>query len=255
MRTPAELVRRREGAQQPLCDLDDLRALRDALQQDGELVAAQARGGVHLAEGRAQPVGDADEQLVAGGVAQRVVDGLEVVEVDERDRDDLVVPRRAAAAPARCGRGSSARFGRPVSGSCSARSRSWDSSSRCSDASRMRSTRPRTAWSARRSATPITTGSQKPAGWRTRSATSRGGCAPARPSSAFASSGWASSASRRPRRPSGRRPRTSRTAPVRPCSLPSPSSDGDRVARVLHERAQQRGAAAAPVPERDERGR
>ena len=29
---------------------------------------------------------------------------------------------------------------------------------------------------------------------------------------------------------------------------------GDRVARVLHERAQQRGAAAAPVPERDEEG-
>ena len=94
MGAPAELVRRREGAQQPLGDLDDLRALRDALQQHGELVAAQARGGVHAAQGRAQAVGDADEQLVARGVAQRVVDGLEVVEVDERDGDDLVVPRR-----------------------------------------------------------------------------------------------------------------------------------------------------------------
>ena len=43
-------------------------------------------------ERAAQPLGDGDEQLVAGGVAGAVVDGLEVVEVHEEDGD------RAAAA-------------------------------------------------------------------------------------------------------------------------------------------------------------
>ena len=33
----------------------------------------------------AQPVGDATQELVAGSVAEGVVDGLEVVEIDEED--------------------------------------------------------------------------------------------------------------------------------------------------------------------------
>ena len=56
---------------------------------DGELVAAHARDGVGLAHQRAQPVGHHLQQLVAGGMAQRVVDVLEVVEVEQVDRHHL----------------------------------------------------------------------------------------------------------------------------------------------------------------------
>ena len=51
------------------------------LEQHGELVAPEAGHGV-TGPGRAsQPLGDGDEQLVAGGVAEAVVDHLEVVDV------------------------------------------------------------------------------------------------------------------------------------------------------------------------------
>ena len=52
------------------------------LDDDRELVAAQARDGVAGAGRRAQPFRDGDEQPVALGVAETVVDGLEVVEVE-----------------------------------------------------------------------------------------------------------------------------------------------------------------------------
>jgi hypothetical protein len=51
-----------------------------------ELVAAQARHRVALAQHRAQPLGHALQQLVAHAVAEAVVDELEVVQVDEHHR-------------------------------------------------------------------------------------------------------------------------------------------------------------------------
>ncbi len=64
----------------------------DALQQDGELVAAEARGRVRLAKRAAQALADRAEERVAGAVAQAVVDGLEVVDVDEEDGEAVVAP-------------------------------------------------------------------------------------------------------------------------------------------------------------------
>ncbi len=63
----------------------------DALEQDGELVAAEARGGVAGADARAQALADLEQDPVAGGVAEAVVDRLEVVEVDEDDGQADVV--------------------------------------------------------------------------------------------------------------------------------------------------------------------
>ena len=73
-------------------------ALLDVLQQDRELVAAEAGRGVAGADARVEPLGDLDEHLVAGSVAEAVVDGLEVVEVEEHDGE-------AAALAPRAGRG------------------------------------------------------------------------------------------------------------------------------------------------------
>ena len=55
------------------------------LGQDRELVAAEPGDQVVVADEAADPLGDRDEQRVAGGVAEGVVDDLEVVEVDEQD--------------------------------------------------------------------------------------------------------------------------------------------------------------------------
>ena len=53
----------------------------------GELVAAEPADGVAGADRAAQPGGDLPQQLVAGRVAERVVDLLEAVEVAEEDAE------------------------------------------------------------------------------------------------------------------------------------------------------------------------
>ena len=67
-----------------------------------------------LAHGGAQPVGDGAQQLVAAGMAERIVDLLELVEIDEVDGE-----RTAAAqgvTDASIWSRNSARLGSPVSG-------------------------------------------------------------------------------------------------------------------------------------------
>ena len=61
-----------------------------SLEEHAELVAAEPGARVAAAAGMpSSRAADADEQLVAGGVAEAVVDGLEVVEVDEQHRELL----------------------------------------------------------------------------------------------------------------------------------------------------------------------
>ena len=77
---------------------DERRVVRggDVGDEDRELVAAHARDGVLLAEHRLQTRRDHPQQLVAEGVAERVVDELERIEVEEHHRH-----RRAGAARVR----------------------------------------------------------------------------------------------------------------------------------------------------------
>ena len=80
----------REGDEHPLADrLGDVLT---AVDDDGELVAADAGDDVAGPHAAAQPLGEDEQELVAGGVAAAVVDALEVVEVDEEHA------HRAAAA-------------------------------------------------------------------------------------------------------------------------------------------------------------
>ena len=74
---------------------------RRVLEQHRELVAAEARGEIVLAQRGAQALGDGHEQRVAGGVPERVVDALEVVEVEEHDRRRVVVARERGLDPQR----------------------------------------------------------------------------------------------------------------------------------------------------------
>ena len=66
--------------------------VRDPVEQDGELVAAEAGDRVRRANGALEAPRHLLQHRVAGRVAEAVVDGLEVVQVDEHDAD-----RRAAA--------------------------------------------------------------------------------------------------------------------------------------------------------------
>ena len=58
----------------------------DVLEQDDELVAAETRRGVGVADARGQPGRGLAQELVPGDVAEGVVDVLEHVEVDEQQR-------------------------------------------------------------------------------------------------------------------------------------------------------------------------
>src|SRR5689334_16467617 len=58
----------------------------DVLLEHHELVAAEAGDEILRTQHLAQPLGNRAEQLVAAGMAERVVDLLELVEVDEQQR-------------------------------------------------------------------------------------------------------------------------------------------------------------------------
>ena len=82
-----ELDRRAQGAGQAVGDAAGGDLATGAGDHHGELVAAEAGDHVAGTQHAAQALGDDLEQAVAGPVAERVVDDLEVVEVDEQDRD------------------------------------------------------------------------------------------------------------------------------------------------------------------------
>ena len=72
-------------------DVIDLAAL---IEDHHELVAAEARDDVACAQRTAQPVGHFEQEQIAGLVAQRIVDDLETVEVDEQHRKAAIVALR-----------------------------------------------------------------------------------------------------------------------------------------------------------------
>ena len=112
-------ARHREGLGEPSRDVLGGRAGAalglgaEVAEEHEELVAAVAREQPVRALDPAQARGDPAQQAVAGRVAQRVVDELEVVEIDGEQRHGLVAPagarrRRPSAAP-RAGCGSAGR--------------------------------------------------------------------------------------------------------------------------------------------------
>ena len=64
----------------------------EVLGDDGELVAAEPPDEIDLAHAFLQPRRDLREQRIAGGMAERVVDVLEAVEIEAEHRHQLAVP-------------------------------------------------------------------------------------------------------------------------------------------------------------------
>ena len=76
-----------DGLEQPLCQHHRVLGARQPALDDRELVGIESRQRVLLAQGGAQPLGDAAQELVADRMPQRVVDRLEIVEPEDQQRD------------------------------------------------------------------------------------------------------------------------------------------------------------------------
>ena len=116
----AERERLGERFQQALGDQLRTGGQRESVGDDDELVAAQAAEGVGLADHALEPFGHRAEQFVAGAVPERVVDRLEVVEVDEQRRHRLLLWRARVSVCSIRSR-IRVRFGSPVRASWVAR--------------------------------------------------------------------------------------------------------------------------------------
>ena len=83
----AHRERRAQVGADPVGDPAGVVGVDDRVEDDPELVAAEARDGVARSERADQPLADGDQQPVADGVADALVDDLEPVEVEQDDRD------------------------------------------------------------------------------------------------------------------------------------------------------------------------
>ncbi len=113
---PLQHERLLEDGPQLVGDGDGAVAGGDPGQQHGELVTAQPRDGVDLAERALEPLADVDEELVAVVVAEGVVDLFEPVQVDQqqRRREQLPVGRPDGLAGAVAQQGAVGQAGQPV---------------------------------------------------------------------------------------------------------------------------------------------
>ena len=87
-----------DGGREPLRELDRAAGAADVGADHDELVAAEPRDRVGRPDRLGQPSREGEQHLVAGGVAGRVVDQLEAVEIEHEDRH---VDALAPAAPHR----------------------------------------------------------------------------------------------------------------------------------------------------------
>ncbi len=100
---PAEVERRGQLRPDAGGGAAGFRRLLQLLEQDGELVAAQARDGVSRPHAAFEAARHLDQQQVALQVAEAVVDHLEAVEIQEHHGQPVVVvalrPRQRRAQP------------------------------------------------------------------------------------------------------------------------------------------------------------
>ena len=96
----AELQRLAQHRQQLAGDALDLVTFGGFFQDDDEFVAAEPRHDVAGTQRVAQPAADFHQQHVAGVMAQRIVDDLEAVEIDEQHRKLPLIALRGVDRPA-----------------------------------------------------------------------------------------------------------------------------------------------------------
>ena len=113
----AQRERRAQLGRDRLGDPPCLALVRDGVEDDPELVAAEAGDRVAGPQARREPLADRDQQPVADRVAEALVDDLEAVEVEQDHGDRARVVRADPRQGVAIRSVSSSRFGRPVVGS------------------------------------------------------------------------------------------------------------------------------------------
>jgi len=114
-----EFERLAHHVQQPLGDQLRVSVVRSAVDEHDEFIAAHAPDRVGTAQCTGEPGGHRDKQPVTGLMAERVVDVLEIVQVEKQRRTSRRGPA-AAREQLFDAVHDQGRFGSPVSGSCSA---------------------------------------------------------------------------------------------------------------------------------------
>jgi hypothetical protein len=85
-----------EGFEHAISDLTDLRRDVDVLDQQRELVTAESSDSIAGPDHRGEPRGHRDQQLVARGMTEAVIDQFEIVEVDDEHTYGVTVAMTAA---------------------------------------------------------------------------------------------------------------------------------------------------------------
>ena len=73
----------------PLRDRGDIFRARDLHQQEGEFITFKTRDGIAATNTTGQSFGDFMEQTISDGMTQRLVDGLEAIQVKEHHGEHL----------------------------------------------------------------------------------------------------------------------------------------------------------------------
>src|SRR5690606_25707848 len=79
----ADVARLGEAGEESASDRLDLQRAGDVLEQHGELVSAETREQIARPYARFQPLDDGAKQAVPELMPQRIVDGLEAVQIEE----------------------------------------------------------------------------------------------------------------------------------------------------------------------------
>ena len=82
---PSQQERQAQLLLNPVDHAERIADVADVVDQDREFIATEPGDGVAVTDAGLQPPADADQELVAGHVAEAVVDDLEPVEVEEED--------------------------------------------------------------------------------------------------------------------------------------------------------------------------
>ncbi len=86
---PVDFISRADGLEQPRRDLQRRVAAAADHMDDGKFVAAEASDKIAFADAAAQPFGDDDKQSIAARMTERIVDRLEAIEVEQKNRKAL----------------------------------------------------------------------------------------------------------------------------------------------------------------------
>ena len=90
-----DIQRLAEGVDDPASNLFGFGDGVEILEHDSEFVATQSRDGVLRPDRALKPGSSSAQDAIAGGMAERIVDVLEAVEVEEQHGDALALPTRA----------------------------------------------------------------------------------------------------------------------------------------------------------------